>query len=91
MEWRPTTCQYIGPDQDPRKHFPIHYCGQAVVPGKSYCGEHYAKMYIAGSAVTGKRKAKQLEAEIREAELARLVEEQSSDDMGDVKEDIYVE
>jgi hypothetical protein len=47
-------------------------------------------MYIKGSAVTGKRKAKQLEAEIREAELARLVEEQASDDMGEIKEDIYV-
>ena len=90
MEWRPTTCQYIGPDQDPRKHFPIHYCEEAVVPGKSYCEKHYDLMYIKGSAVTGKRKARQLEAELREAELAKLVEEQENDDIDNIKEDIYV-
>jgi hypothetical protein len=47
-------------------------------------------MYIKGSALAGKRKAKQLEAELREAELTRLVEEQVGDDMNEIKEDIYV-
>lgn len=79
MEWRPTSCQYIGPDQDPRIHFPVKYCGKALVPGKSYCAEHYHKMYISGSAISGKRKQKQLEAEMKELELQQLIAEQEAD------------
>lgn len=79
MEWRPTTCQYIGPDQDPRIHFPVTYCGCAVVPGKSYCEEHYRMMYISGSAISGKRKQKQLEKEMKELELQQLIAEQEAD------------
>ena len=49
-------CQYIGPDQDPRKG-PVTMCGHKVVPGKSYCEEHYRIMYIGGSALTKGRSA----------------------------------
>lgn len=75
-------CQWLG-GQD-------HICGGKPVAGKWYCTEHYSRMYIKGSALAGKRKAKQLEAELREAELTRLVEEQVGDDMDEIKEDIYV-
>ena len=79
MEWRPTTCQWIGPDQDPLTDWPIKYCGDKLMPGKSYCREHYHKMYISGSAISGKRKQKQLEAEIKELELQQLIAEQEKD------------
>ncbi len=75
-------CQWIG-DHD-------HVCGEKVLTGKFYCTEHYDRMYVRGSALAGKRKAKALEKEIREAEMAKLIEEQQEDDLSDVKEDIYV-
>ena len=72
-------CQWIGPDQDPKLHWPIKMCGCAVVPGKSYCEDHYRKMYISGTAITGKRKQKALEAAAKEKELEALSKEQESD------------
>ncbi len=50
-------CQWIGPDQDPLIHSPIKYCGCKVIPGKSYCEEHYPRVYVVGSAVTKGRSA----------------------------------
>lgn len=49
-------CQYMGPNQDPR-HSAVKYCGHPVIPGKSYCSEHYPVMYQTGTAVTKKRSA----------------------------------
>jgi hypothetical protein len=49
-------CQYMGPDQDPRSG-PVKYCGHPVIPGKSYCAEHYPMMYQTGTAITKKRSA----------------------------------
>ena len=49
-------CQYIGADIDPRLHDVVK-CGCAVLPGKSYCREHYAVMYQTGTALTKKRSA----------------------------------
>jgi hypothetical protein len=43
-------CQWIGPKQDPKTSH-VSYCGCKVVKGKSYCPEHYAKMYVKGSAL----------------------------------------
>lgn len=48
-------CQYMGPDQDPREA--VHYCGKPVLPGKSYCAEHYPIMYQTGTAITKKKSA----------------------------------
>lgn len=45
------TCTWIGPEQDPLIHHPIHYCGLPTIMGKNYCEEHYARVYIKGSAV----------------------------------------
>ena len=43
-------CQWIGEDQDARRHSPIKFCGCAVVEGKSYCAEHYPKVYQVGTS-----------------------------------------
>jgi hypothetical protein len=67
-------CQYIGPDQDPRKG-PIHYCGSAVISGKAYCGDHYWVVYKKGTAIAGKKKEKAIDAEI-----AALAAAQEADD-----------
>lgn len=64
-------CQWIGPDQDPRKG-PIHYCGKPTLEGKSYCHEHYWRVYARGTSVNGRRKEAAIDAEI--AELRRLEE-----------------
>ena len=61
------TCTWIGPDQDPLKHHPIQYCGAPSVAGKSYCAEQYHRVYIRGTAVTGKRKLNTLFKEIDRA------------------------
>ena len=47
-------CQYIGPDQDPRRDI-VKMCGCTVLKGKAYCGEHYNIVYGAGTALTKKR------------------------------------
>ncbi len=66
-------CQYIGPDQDPRKG-PVTYCGCKVVPGKSYCEDHYRIMYIGGSALTKKRSASPVVQKQRwEGEISELM------------------
>ena len=39
-------CQWIG-DQDPRTQT-VKYCGCKVIPGKSYCEEHYVRVYMGG-------------------------------------------
>ena len=72
-------CQYIGPDQDPLKHHPIKYCGARVIEGKSYCHDHYYRVYQKGSAVAGKRKEREIEREIASIELQRLIAEQEAD------------
>ena len=61
-----TTCQFIGPEQDPLRDYPITMCGCKTLAGKSYCGEHYWRVYEKGSAVNGRRAEKSLEAEIKE-------------------------
>jgi hypothetical protein len=62
------TCQFIGPDQDPIRDYPVMMCGCKSLAGKSYCGEHYWRIYEKGSAVNGRRAEKSLEAEIKELE-----------------------
>ncbi len=70
-------CQYLGPEYDPRTHKgATPYCGAKTLAGKSYCGEHYFKVYQKGSAVAGKRKEKAIEAEI-----AELAQQQEIDEM----------
>lgn len=53
-------CQWLGPNQDPRTS-PVTYCGCKVVKGKSYCAEHYARMYVKGSALVKGRSAAPLQ------------------------------
>ncbi len=61
------TCQWIGPEQDPLRHWPIKMCGCKTLKGKAYCGEHYWQVYDKGTSVNGKRKSKAIEKEIEEA------------------------
>ena len=49
-------CQWVGAEQDPRKG-PLVFCNHASVPGKSYCEEHYPRVYVVGSALTKGRSA----------------------------------
>jgi hypothetical protein len=69
-----TSCQHIGPDQDPLRDWPVKYCGAPVLEGKSYCHEHYWVVYQKGSAVAGRRREKAVEAEI-----AALAEQQKAE------------
>jgi hypothetical protein len=64
-----TGCQYIGPEQ---KNWPFTMCGCKPLAGKSYCGEHYWRVYQKGSATAGRRKEKEVEKEIQD--LKRLQE-----------------
>ena len=65
MEWTPKTCQWIGPDKDPVRDTDLFTCLSAVMPGKSYCAEHYSKVYMGGTALRRKRQnKKELEAEL---------------------------
>lgn len=70
-----TECQWIGPEQDPLRDWPIHYCGKQTLTGKSYCHEHYGKMYMRGSSVNGKRREKEVEKEIAELKRQQEIEE----------------
>lgn len=67
-------CQYIGPEQDPRKG-PVHYCGKKTLAGKAYCEEHYYVVYKKGTSVNGKRKEKEVEKEIEELRRQQEIEE----------------
>ena len=58
-------CQYIGPDQDPAKHWPIKTCGCPKLPGLNYCDVHYSQMYQKGTAYRRRLK------DIRRAENIR--------------------
>ena len=70
--------------------WPYVRCGGQVLAGKHYCKAHFDRAYIKNSALRNKRKAKYIEAEVREAELAQLVAEQDADHI-DVTEPVAVE
>ena len=72
--YRPLTCQWIGPEQDPRKG-PVHYCGKPNLTAKSYCADHFYKVYQGGTSVNGKRAEKLLQKEIESVKLAEEIGE----------------
>ena len=72
-------CPWIGAAQDPRRA-PVTYCGAQVIEGKSYCHDHYWQVYKKGTAIAGRRKEKEIESEIQQLELQRLIAEQELDD-----------
>ena len=67
-------CQYIGPEQDPRKG-PIHYCGAKVIEGKNYCHDHYWIVYKKGTAIAGRKKEKAIDAEIESLKRQQEIDE----------------
>ena len=73
MEGAPNKeCQYLGPEQDPLRDWPVKYCCRPSFPGKSYCEDHEWLVYNRGSSVGNKRKIKEIEKEL--AEVKRLQE-----------------
>jgi hypothetical protein len=70
-------CQYIGPEQDPRKG-PVTYCGCKTIEGKSYCHEHYYVVYQRGTAVAGRRKEKAIDQEIEALKRQQEIDEMES-------------
>ena len=73
MEGAPTKeCQYLGPEQDPLRDWPVKYCCKPTFPGKSYCEDHVWLVYNRGSSVGNKRKLKEIEKEL--ADVKRLQE-----------------
>jgi hypothetical protein len=64
-------CQFIGPEQDPLRDYPIKYCGATVIEGKHYCHDHYWRVYQKGSAIAGRRREKMIEQEIEELKAAQ--------------------
>ena len=68
-------CQYIGPEQDPLRDYPLKYCGCKALEGKAYCGEHYWTVYKKGSATAGKRAEKEVEKEIEELKRQQEIDE----------------
>lgn len=54
-------CQWYG-DKD-------HVCGALPIAGKHYCAEHYARAYVKGSALRGKKKARAIEKDLAEVAL----------------------
>lgn len=68
-------CQWIGPEQDPLRNYPIKYCGARTVTGKLYCHDHYFRVYQKGTSVNGKRISKLIEKEIEEARLQEEINE----------------
>ena len=70
-------CQYIGKDQDPRKG-PVTYCGDKTIEGKSYCHEHYYVIYQRGSAPSGKKKEKAIDAELEQLKRQQEIDELES-------------
>jgi hypothetical protein len=51
-------CTWLGPDYDPRTHKgATPYCGRKdLVDGTLYCQEHYARMYVKGSALRKRKR-----------------------------------
>ena len=63
-------CTYLGPAYDPRTDRGAPpYCGcKALVKDTLYCEEHYALMYVKGSALRKRHK------DTRRADAVRLIE-----------------
>lgn len=69
-------CQFIGPDQDPLRHSPIKYCGAKVIEGKSYCHDHYYRVYQKGTAIAGRKKERAIEREIAALTAAQEIDDE---------------
>lgn len=72
-------CQYLGPEFDPRtwdySKGATPYCGKPVIEGKSYCHDHYWRVYQKGTSVNGRRKERAIEQEIEELKKQQEVDE----------------
>jgi len=89
-------CTYLGPTYDARTHTgPSPYCGaHDLVQGSLYCAEHYAMMYVKGSALGKRKKDKRIADNVRMIEslfneaVAELEAEGFDFDMKPVDEEL---
>ena len=69
-------CQWIGPEVDPiRDHGKYKCCGQKVLSGTAWCGDHYWRVYRKGTAIAGKTRAREIDAEIEELKRVEEINE----------------
>ena len=69
--------------------WPYARCGRDPVGNKHHCPEHYARAVVKNSALSGKRKSKQLEREIRDLEQQLAIKHmlaEAADDREDSQE-----
>ena len=82
-----STCTYLGDSTTP--------CGHPTLPGKSYCAEHYAVVYQAGTARPKRRKDIRIANQVwdLESEMNAAVQEleQEGYDFADERWDAVVE
>ncbi len=78
-------CQYLGPEFDPRtwpyNEKPTPYCGCQTLTGKSYCGDHYWKIYKRGTAIAGRKNEKAIDQEIEDLKKQQEIDEMESYDV----------
>jgi len=74
-----TGCQFIGSEQDPHRDYPLKQCGSTVIAGKSYCHDHYWRVYQKGSATAGRRREKAIEQEINELKQLQELDLENED------------
>lgn len=74
-----TTCQWIGPEVDPQRDYPVKYCCRPVFPTKSYCEEHVWRVYQKGTSVGNKRELKAIEKELAEIRENQELEEMENE------------
>lgn len=71
------TCQYLGPEYDPRTWHETHpgeptpFCGAPVLEGKSYCEHHYHVVYNKGTAL--RKRHKDLRKKAAMEELRQMI------------------
>jgi hypothetical protein len=75
-EFKVTTCQWIGPDQDPQRDHPIKMCCKPVFPTKNYCEEHVWRVYQKGTNVGNKREIARIEKELASLKAELELEEE---------------
>jgi hypothetical protein len=56
-------------------------CGRTSVLGKSYCEEHVVRVYLGGTALTGRRKQRAIERELKDLERREDIADMENEDV----------
>lgn len=73
-------CQWVGPEQDLLRDYPIKFCGAQTVGGRPYCGDHVWRVYKKGTSINGKRAAQDIDREIAELAAKQEIDEMEAYD-----------